>query len=697
METSRRTFPSLSPYSLNDTHIPASQQPPTFHYDSNDHQRLYTPSEHHIPSYSSYANNPRVRTGADTSTSKQSSSLGMMNSGLGVEEGSSGTMKRTNKTHVPSACVNCKRAHLACDVSRPCKRCVALGKVDTCIDIKHKKRGRPKLKDKKPHPYNTHATADAKTWVQNPQFLPPATTNSNPNLHQQNDQPPNSSTLIQTTQHSSSRHHLHHNNHNRHHSTPYIKSPKFIPRQQTYPQQDNTPVITMFLAIDNIACARVSDECLGIMGYYPSELVHKSLYEYVHTQDREKLRKMISSLLDDANRFYNQTNHQHQYQFSSPLSDLITTEDPGFSQINPEILQVPAQGGQIIEISDVLHLKQRIGPYDMYEVRMYLGGGFYADLTRKETWNKLYIVALFKRIKSGTSFSNEGSNYVQPRVNGNFSTQITSPPTTTIDPALLTMHTSINNNNIGSPNSSLGVVRSGLLSPVLSPRQPEIGPSPPLYNEINHSPHSSHSSHTYFGHRKPLHPCNSHDHSSQDRNISETFSSFVSRPNPITPIISRHEPLVSPSTCSPSSCSSSTCSSSTCSPPTCSPSGSQSPFSFERRPSAFNSVRSPPALSIPFYNEIENKSLDSSPYTINQSNRFHNNNNNNNDNIAFHSHQNNHDEISSDNSFPTFRNNERVEDMVIPTIPRKTSSHMSAVRDGSTSTTRMSVNSLLCN
>ncbi|CAG8477061.1 9027_t:CDS:2 [Ambispora gerdemannii] len=78
---------------------------------------------------------------------------------------SAAALKRTNKTHVPSACVNCKRAHLACDVSRPCKRCVALGKVDTCIDIKHKKRGRPKLKDKKTYPYSTYATADAKTHL----------------------------------------------------------------------------------------------------------------------------------------------------------------------------------------------------------------------------------------------------------------------------------------------------------------------------------------------------------------------------------------------------------------------------------------------------------------------------------------------------------------------------------------------------
>lgn len=30
-------------------------------------------------------------------------------------------------------------------MSRPCKRCVGLGKADSCIDIKHKKRGRPRL------------------------------------------------------------------------------------------------------------------------------------------------------------------------------------------------------------------------------------------------------------------------------------------------------------------------------------------------------------------------------------------------------------------------------------------------------------------------------------------------------------------------------------------------------------------------
>lgn len=33
------------------------------------------------------------------------------------------------KTHVPNACNNCKRAHLSCDVARPCSRCVQTGRM----------------------------------------------------------------------------------------------------------------------------------------------------------------------------------------------------------------------------------------------------------------------------------------------------------------------------------------------------------------------------------------------------------------------------------------------------------------------------------------------------------------------------------------------------------------------------------------
>ncbi|KAJ3329622.1 hypothetical protein HDU91_003817, partial [Kappamyces sp. JEL0680] len=45
--------------------------------------------------------------------------------------------------HVGKACVHCKKAHLACDHGRPCKRCIHLGKTD-CVDVEHKRRGRPR-------------------------------------------------------------------------------------------------------------------------------------------------------------------------------------------------------------------------------------------------------------------------------------------------------------------------------------------------------------------------------------------------------------------------------------------------------------------------------------------------------------------------------------------------------------------------
>ncbi|KAL5338306.1 hypothetical protein BJX70DRAFT_206007 [Aspergillus crustosus] len=55
------------------------------------------------------------------------------------------TTRRT-KAHVASACVNCKKKHLGCDPARPCRRCVLSGKEASCVDVTHKKRGRPPLK-----------------------------------------------------------------------------------------------------------------------------------------------------------------------------------------------------------------------------------------------------------------------------------------------------------------------------------------------------------------------------------------------------------------------------------------------------------------------------------------------------------------------------------------------------------------------
>ncbi|SPJ74701.1 uncharacterized protein FTOL_04432 [Fusarium torulosum] len=74
--------------------------------------------------------------------------------------------QRKTKGHVASACVPCKRAHLRCDAQRPCSRCITNGKEESCVDVQHKKRGRPRLRDDRearydpsrfPHPQDATA------------------------------------------------------------------------------------------------------------------------------------------------------------------------------------------------------------------------------------------------------------------------------------------------------------------------------------------------------------------------------------------------------------------------------------------------------------------------------------------------------------------------------------------------------------
>lgn len=50
---------------------------------------------------------------------------------------------RRAKAHVPSACVNCKRKHLACETKRPCNRCLQTGKEVSAVH----RSGRSRLAD----------------------------------------------------------------------------------------------------------------------------------------------------------------------------------------------------------------------------------------------------------------------------------------------------------------------------------------------------------------------------------------------------------------------------------------------------------------------------------------------------------------------------------------------------------------------
>ena len=50
------------------------------------------------------------------------------NVGSTLSESTTVRSGRKSRGHVASACINCKKAHLSCDIQRPCARCVASGK-----------------------------------------------------------------------------------------------------------------------------------------------------------------------------------------------------------------------------------------------------------------------------------------------------------------------------------------------------------------------------------------------------------------------------------------------------------------------------------------------------------------------------------------------------------------------------------------
>ncbi|RKP18969.1 hypothetical protein ROZALSC1DRAFT_29385 [Rozella allomycis CSF55] len=81
--------------------------------------------------------------------------------------------KQKRQKHVQKACIHCKKAHLACDTNRPCVRCVRLGKTD-CVDVEHKRRGRPKANPEKKKAdiacYSVFAD-DPKNLAKNPTIL----------------------------------------------------------------------------------------------------------------------------------------------------------------------------------------------------------------------------------------------------------------------------------------------------------------------------------------------------------------------------------------------------------------------------------------------------------------------------------------------------------------------------------------------
>ena len=82
---------------------------------------LSTPSSTDVETPGTSVHSMRTVPGESNDDSAQDSPEGQLVSGP------PGIARRA-KAHVPSACVNCKKKHLACETKRPCNRCVQTGK-----------------------------------------------------------------------------------------------------------------------------------------------------------------------------------------------------------------------------------------------------------------------------------------------------------------------------------------------------------------------------------------------------------------------------------------------------------------------------------------------------------------------------------------------------------------------------------------
>lgn len=95
------------------------------------------PYDHHQQQAYLFNHNGPMPT-LSTSSSSSSSLSSTHAAGYGNSSDNRGA-----QVYVRKACVSCKQSHVACDVQRPCARCVRLNKADTCVDAERKKRGRP--------------------------------------------------------------------------------------------------------------------------------------------------------------------------------------------------------------------------------------------------------------------------------------------------------------------------------------------------------------------------------------------------------------------------------------------------------------------------------------------------------------------------------------------------------------------------
>ncbi|KAG0166348.1 hypothetical protein DFQ28_007403 [Apophysomyces sp. BC1034] len=218
-------------------------------------------------------------------------------------------------------------------------------------------------------------------------------------------------------------------------------------------ENDDRRMITLFLSME-VCCARISDEVTDLWGYYPQEIAHRSLYDFVSSKDSNRLstlhRLLLDNVLDVAKR------SDPSYEVSQPPPTERSTSDL-FHSTDPAQLATVANGSS--RFSDTLHIKKRSGEPELFEIVVYMGAGLGADLFVTSSLSRLYIVAEFKKYRYEVSAKTPFDNAHAPWTMSKFS-QIANPTSRKLlplsKPSQLSPRPIADARNTSHPWSSIG-------------------------------------------------------------------------------------------------------------------------------------------------------------------------------------------------------------------------------------------------
>ncbi|KAG0294950.1 hypothetical protein BGZ98_001567, partial [Dissophora globulifera] len=161
------------------------------------------------------------------------------------------------------------------------------------------------------------------------------------------------------------------------------------PSQEVYSTPSSAPLATVFLTMD-LVCARVSDESQVLWGYHPHDISHKSLHSIVANEDQHKMQHLLELV---KNAVFSAQPADSAY----PLShySFLESSSPVFYQNRPSIMSSGAPGSS--EYTDVVRVCYADGNSDLFSVRMYVGGGLGTDLLRGLNLEHSYVVCIMAR------------------------------------------------------------------------------------------------------------------------------------------------------------------------------------------------------------------------------------------------------------------------------------------------------------